>query len=106
MKNLLAALLLLGYHYAQAQTPTNIPGKLEQTGQVLLPNGWKLSPAGRQLVLGELSDLPLNLQVSRSGRLMAVTNNGQSTQSIQLIDPKSEQVLDEKEVRRSWYGWE
>ncbi|HEY4288668.1 MAG TPA: bifunctional YncE family protein/alkaline phosphatase family protein [Puia sp.] len=104
MKSLLVALILLGCCYAQAQTTTPTPGKIEQTGQVLLPNGWKLSPAGRTLALGSMSDLPLNLQISRSGRLMAVTNNGQSTQSVQLIDPKNEKVLDEKEVKRSWYG--
>jgi len=65
------------------------PGKIEKTNQVLLPNGWKLSPAGRGLPLG---DLPLNMQISASGRLMAVTNNGESTQSIQLIDPKNEKT--------------
>jgi YVTN family beta-propeller protein len=104
MKTLFVISILLGCSYTQAQTPTIMPGKIEQTGQVLLPNGWKLSPAGRTLALGGMSDLPLNLQISRSGRLMAVTNNGQSTQSVQLIDPAGEKVLDEKEVRRSWYG--
>jgi len=99
-KALLTALILTGCLYAQAQ----LPGKMEQSGQILLPNGWKLSPAGRSLPLGEMSDLPLNLQISRSGRLMAVTNNGQSTQSVQLLDPNTEKVLDEKEVRKSWYG--
>jgi YVTN family beta-propeller protein len=77
------------------------PGKITQTGQVLLPNGWKLSPAGTSLPLG---DLPLNIQLSASGKLLAVTNNGQSTQSIQLIDPKNEKLLDEKVVAKSWYG--
>jgi YVTN family beta-propeller protein len=78
------------------------PGEIAETGQVLLPNGWKLSPAGyKSLPLG---DLPLNMQLSASGKLMAVTNNGQSTQSIQLIDPKSEEQLDEKIVGKSWYG--
>src|ERR1700755_2851098 len=81
----------------QAQTP----GKIAQTQQVLLPNGWKLSPAGRYLPLG---DLPLNLQLSHSGKLLAVTNNGQSTQSIQLIDPINEKQLDEKIIGKSWYG--
>ncbi len=80
-----------------AQPPGIIPG----TTQVLLPNGWKLSPAGRALPLG---DLPLNIQLSTSGRLMAVTNNGQSTQSVQLIDPKTELQLDEKVLGKSWYG--
>ena len=77
------------------------PGKIEKTGQVLLPNGWKLSPAGTSLPLG---DLPLNIQLSASGRLLAVTNNGQSTQSVQLIDPKNEKLLDEKVISKSWYG--
>ncbi len=77
------------------------PGKIGATDQVLLPNGWKLSPAGRSLPLG---DLPLNMQLSASGSLLAVTNNGQSTQSIQLIDPKNEKQLDEKIVGKSWYG--
>lgn len=77
------------------------PGPVANTNQVLLPNGWKLSPAGRSLQLG---DLPLNMQLSASGKLLAVTNNGQSTQSLQLIDPKNEQLLDQKVVGKSWYG--
>src|ERR1700744_1916376 len=104
MKTLLVASLILGCCCAQAQTSAIVPGKIGQTDQVLLPNGWKLSPAGRALALGAMSDLPLNLQISKSGRLMAITNNGQSTQSVQLIDPKTEKILDEKEVKRSWYG--
>jgi YVTN family beta-propeller protein len=78
-----------------------LPGKIQQTGQVLLPNGWKLSPAGRALPLG---DLPLNMQLSASGKLLAITNNGESTQSIQLIDPKTEKQLDQKTIGKSWYG--
>ncbi len=86
---------------AALQVQAQLPGKIEHTGQVLLPNGWKLSPAGTALPLG---DLPLNMQLSASGRLLAVTNNGQSTQSIQLIDPKNEKLLDEKIVSKLWYG--
>ncbi|MBI5370612.1 MAG: bifunctional YncE family protein/alkaline phosphatase family protein [Sphingobacteriales bacterium] len=69
--------------------------------KVTLPNGWTLSPAGRSFALG---DLPLNIAVSRSKKLMAVTNNGQSVQSIQLIDPVKEKVLDVMVVQKSWYG--
>lgn len=68
---------------------------------IRLPNGWTLSPAGRSLPLG---DLPLNIAVSPSKKLMAVTNNGQSVQSLQLIDPVKEQVLDNVEIPASWYG--
>ncbi len=69
--------------------------------KITLPNGWMLSPVGRSLSLG---DLPLNIAVSSSKKLMAVTNNGQSVQSIQLIDPVSEKILDTKIVEKSWYG--
>jgi len=96
-KYLLSLLLLVIALGAHAQ----LPGKIQQTQQVLLPNGWKLSPAGRYLQLG---DLPLNIQLSASGKMLAVTNNGQSTQSIQLIDPVNEKLLDEKVVGKSWYG--
>lgn len=94
---LLLPLLLAAVLTAGAQTP----GKIDKTNQVLLPNGWKLSPAGRSLQLG---DLPLNMQLSASGKLLAVTNNGESTQSIQLIDPKTEKELDKRIVGKAWYG--
>ncbi len=68
---------------------------------VTLPNGWKLSPAGKSLPLG---DLPLNIAVSASKKLMAVTNNGQSKQSLQLIDVRSEKILDNIIIPKSWLG--
>jgi YVTN family beta-propeller protein len=66
-----------------------------------LPNGWSLSPVGRSIPLG---DLPLNMVVSKSKKLLAVTNNGQSVQSIELIDPVTEKILDSVVISKSWYG--
>eukprot|EP01133_Synstelium_polycarpum_P011158 gene11158-12998_t len=94
---LLSALLLLVVSFAFAQLPTNDPS----ASKILLPNGWSLSPAGRSLPLG---DLPLNIQLSRSGKLLAVTNNGQGKQTLQLIDPKKESLLDQVPIGKSWYG--
>ncbi len=74
---------------------------LSEGKRVMLPNGWSLSPAGRSL---ELGDLPLNIAVSASQRLMAVTNNGQGRQTIQLIDPVKEKVLHSVEIPKSFYG--
>lgn len=68
---------------------------------VRLPNGWSLSPAGKSLPLG---DLPLNIVISPTRKYLAVTNNGQSVQSIQLIDLKTEKVLQSIEIPKSWYG--
>ena len=90
--------LIVGSSFSTfAQQPTNNP----QANQILLSNGWSLSPAGRSLPLG---DLPLNIQLSPSKKLLGVTNNGQSKQSVQLIDPKSEKLLDERIIAKSWYG--
>ncbi|HXB94086.1 MAG TPA: bifunctional YncE family protein/alkaline phosphatase family protein [Puia sp.] len=69
--------------------------------KVLLPNGWALTPAGHFLPLG---DLPLNIAVSSSGRYAAVTNNGQSTQTLQLIDVNGETILDSVIIPKSWLG--
>ncbi len=90
---LLSSLLAVGLtaHLAAAQVPADDP----RAANVLLPNGWSLTPAGTSLPLG---DLPLNLQLAPGGRLLAATNNGQSTQTVQLIDPVSETLLDEKPI--------
>ena len=58
---------------------------------VSLPNGWKLSPAGKSFPLG---DLPLNMVISHSKKWAAVTNNGQSKHSVYLIDIAKQQVVD------------
>jgi YVTN family beta-propeller protein len=72
-----------------------------ETGRVALPNGWKLSPVGKLLPLG---DLPLNMAVSPSKKLIAVTNNGQSDQCIQLIDAAKMQLLDSVVIAKGWLG--
>jgi len=69
--------------------------------RVVLPNGWSLTPAGKSFPLG---DLPLNMAVSRSGRFIAVTNNGQSVQQLQMVDVKSQCVIDSQVLAKSWYG--
>src|SRR5436309_13798060 len=95
--------ILLGILVCTATFAQKSKVRIKQTtsGTVRLPNGWGLSPAGRSLPLG---DLPLNMVVSPSQKLMAVTNNGQSVQSIQLINPQSEKILDNLEIPKSWYG--
>ncbi|MFN7688251.1 MAG: bifunctional YncE family protein/alkaline phosphatase family protein, partial [Sphingobacteriales bacterium] len=93
MKRLFNLFCLLISMSSNAQS--NLPNAVK------LPNGWSLSPAGISFALG---DLPLNIAVSPSKTLMAVTNNGQSVQSIQLIDPESEKVLHSLVVPKSWYG--
>ena len=67
----------------------------------MLPNGWSLSPYGQSL---ELGDLPLNMATSPDQKYLIVTNNGQSKNSIQLIDISKNQLLDAVEIDKAWYG--
>lgn len=92
MKKILFILLAIYFYPAQAQ---------QLAPPVLLPNGWQLTPAGKSIPLG---DLPLNILSNHAATLLAVTNNGQSTQSIQLIDIKTQQQVDEVVIPKSWYG--
>ena len=72
-----------------------------EAARISLPNGWKLSPVGKLLPVG---DLPLNIAVSPSGKMIALTNNGQSDQSIHLIDAEKVQLLDSIVIAKGWLG--
>jgi YVTN family beta-propeller protein len=92
MKNILTLILALSTLSAFSQV---------RPKPVQLPNGWRLTPAGESMPLG---DLPLNMVVSPSSKYLAVTNNGQGTQSIELIDVQAKKKVDSVVIARSWYG--
>jgi len=69
--------------------------------RINLPNGWSVSPVGKSLPLG---DLPLQIAVSPSQKYLAVTNNGQSEQSIQLVSTKPFRLLSEISIAKAWFG--
>ena len=93
-----ALLVLLSLLFFVVVSPAQPALPVQRIG---LPNGWSLLPAGSSLPLG---DLPLNIAVSPSKKYIAITNNGQSTQSIQLIDVASKTLLDHVVVPKSWLG--
>lgn len=88
----------------QALNTGNVESELLKTlraSRVQLPNGWSLTPVGKSI---NLQDLPLNMVVSPTKKMLAVTNNGQSTQSITLIDVEAERVLDDETIQKAWVG--
>jgi YVTN family beta-propeller protein len=89
-------LLIIFALHLQAQTLNEI-----ESHRISLPNGWHLTPIGKQIPLG---DLPLNIAVSPSKEIAAVTNNGQSVQTIQLIDVNRQVILDSIVIGKSWLG--
>lgn len=96
MKQVLSFILLLSVIGVDGQSKSP-----KMPTRIGLPNGWSITPVGKSLPLG---DLPLNIAVSPSKKLLAVTNNGQSTQSIQLIDAVAQKVTCTITIPKSWLG--
>jgi hypothetical protein len=93
--NLILLLSFLSFHVS-SQSLQEI-----ESSRVALPNGWKLTPVGKILPLG---DLPLNMAISPSKKYLAVTNNGQSDQMIQILYVVSMKVIDSVMMAKSWVG--
>jgi YVTN family beta-propeller protein len=70
--------------------------------QTQLPNGWTLTPAGSSIPL--TSDLPLNMAISPDRRFVAVTNNGNGRQGIDLIDLTTRQCVQTVPLGKAWLG--
>jgi YVTN family beta-propeller protein len=64
-----------------ATAPTTVGPRLD--GTAVAPTGHRLTPTGEQSPLG---DLPLGAALSPDGRTLLVSNDGQGTQSLQVVD--------------------
>lgn len=71
------------------------------TGRVRLPNGWYVSPAGRQVGVG---DLPLGLAVSPDERIAAVTHSGWKGRGLDLVDIVAGEHLQTIPLAETWLG--
>ena len=67
----------------------------------LLPNGWTLTPAGKQI---EVGDLPMNIVVEPSGRHAFVLNSGWNEHTVSVIDLGHNRKIQEVSLYRSWLG--
>ncbi|MCF6331837.1 MAG: bifunctional YncE family protein/alkaline phosphatase family protein [Draconibacterium sp.] len=70
-------------------------------GKYLLPNGWKLSPAGREINLG---GLPLNIVLVPNTHYAVVTSNGYTDHFLALVDLNAEQIVDRHIIKQGWIG--
>ena len=64
----------------------------------LLPNGWTITPAGKQVAL---TDLPLNIIPLTDGRHVLVATNGFNKHELSLIDLTTQTVVTSEAVRES-----
>ncbi|PYR73207.1 MAG: hypothetical protein DMF86_21125 [Acidobacteria bacterium] len=84
----------------RSPSPAARPGYLGD-GVTLLPNGWRIAPAGRHVQIG---DLPLNMVPSPDGRFLIITNNGWEKPTLSVFDTKSLQVVSRLAVNNAWLG--
>ena len=76
-----------------------VPGPLAGGG-TLLPSGWRIRPAGRQVTVGTL---PLNIVTLSDGSLV-VTNNGNAENGLMGVDPATATVTWTRHLRAAWLG--
>ena len=83
-----------------APAPPAWPGSLGN-GVTLLPNGWKIQPAGRHMAIG---DLPLAMVESPDGNYLVVTNNGYAKPTLTIVDLKRGYVASKTNMDHAWLG--
>jgi len=97
----LAVVAAAGVTIAQhAAPPVVLPGSLGG-GETLLPNGWRIAPAGRHM---EIGDLPLNLVLSPDGRYLVVSDNGYAKPTLRIVDLERGVVASTVALDDAWLG--
>src|SRR2546428_7748264 len=76
-----------------------MPGP-QPDGTTVLPSGWRIRPAGRQVAVGTL---PLNLMTLSDGSLL-VTNNGYGENGLMRIDPVGGGITWRFPMKAAWLG--
>ena len=80
--------------------PIRLPG-IQPGGKVLLPTGWSLQPAGKQLKLG---DFPVNIALHPTEPFAAVLHSGWGDHEIVVVDLKSFEIISRVTLPQSFCG--
>src|SRR5215470_13178559 len=88
-------LILFSFFVLAAQIPKPIPGGYD------LPNGWRITPAGRHVTT---SDYILNLTSTPDGRNLIALHCGYNPHGLLVIDPKTVEITGRTPLKSAWYG--
>ncbi len=98
-------LMILVFSVSGMLQAQNKPGSVELPGQyqnyTLLPNGWRLTPAGKQVPVGEL---PLNMVVTKNERYAITSNSGMGINSLSVVDLKTLKEVQRYVISNTWVG--
>src|SRR5438132_1478649 len=78
-----------------------LPNKLTSEGRTTLPNGWRITPAGRHIKLP--GDLPMKMIVTADEKLL-VNTAGWHDHTVNVIDLKTEKLEQSFDVAKNWDG--
>src|SRR5262249_40651817 len=93
---------VLGFIAAQEKPTKSAPGFPRPTDQgFILPNGWKLTPVGQQVLL---TDLPLNIRTTHDNKYALVATNGYNAHELTAIELATGKKTSVESVRQSWFG--
>jgi YVTN family beta-propeller protein len=81
---------------ATQQNPKYIPGGFD------LPNGWRITPAGK--AIATIEDLVLNTIVSPDGKIIVATHSGYLPHGIDVIDVKTRKLVQQIPLKTTWLG--
>jgi DNA-binding beta-propeller fold protein YncE len=70
-------------------------------GTTLLPNGWRIQPAGKHVKVG---DMPLNVVQTPDSRYLIITSNGLARPSFSVVDVASWSIKNTMQLDHAWYG--
>jgi DNA-binding beta-propeller fold protein YncE len=86
---------------AQRAAPPPLRPGVIGGGITLLPNGWRIAPAGKSLMVG---DLPLAMVQSPDRRYLVISNNGWSKPTLTVVDMATFSVRSRVSVDHAWLG--
>ncbi len=81
--------------------PRTTSPRMKEPKVTLLPNGWRISPVGQHITIG---DLPMNLVMSPDGDHLIVTNNGYSQPNLVVYDFTKQIARDRIMLESAWLG--
>jgi DNA-binding beta-propeller fold protein YncE len=85
---------------SRSQQISAVPGK-QDDGSVLLPNGWRIAPAGKHVAV---ETLPLNVVVTPDSRYAIVATSGLMRPSLAVIDIATWTVKNTYKLDNAWFG--
>jgi hypothetical protein len=72
------------------------------SGGFNLPNGWRITPAGKSI--GNIEDLVLNMVASPDGRIVIASHSGYLPHGIDVFDTETQKLTQHIELKSTWLG--